>query len=750
MPSPPSADAATVDRPDFSVKVPRPNAPAEGSELLSSDNQDSDNGVYHLTGNVVVELHEATFKADVADYDEEAKIFKARGHVYYRNYAQNEIIYCDRAEYNTKTKTGTFYNPRGYSKTKVVARPGVLTTQQPFYFEGTWAEKLEDKYILHDGFITDCTVPNPWWTLHSNLFDIIPDERAITRHSVYHLRKWPVFYFPYFYKSLKKEPRKSGFLTPNFIHSSTRGYGLALGYYWAISRSMDLTYDVQYFSVRGFAHRVDFRGKPTQKTDFNMIFNGVQDRGYLTGGGTLIKTPGYSLTGGARTEFGDGWTARGNLNYISSLAYRQQFSQSFNEAIFSETHAAGSVEKNFSYYNFTTAASRTEEFETTIKNDSVVIRKLPEFDFMGRDRQIASRILPVWFSFDSSAGFYNRREPRPEPGFYETSQFSTRADFEPTLMTAIRWQGFSLLPSFTMHETFYSQSLNNSTVTENRLTRSAPELNVDFIIPTVERIFNRKTFLGDKLKHVLEPRVSYRYVSNVQRFADTLRFDPVDLLSDTNEMEIGITNRLYAKRGDTVTEVLTWELFQKRFFDPTFGGALVPGQRNILLSSLDITGYSFFNGPRNYSPIISILRGSPRPGIGFTWESDYDPLSQRIVNSMFSADVHIKKYFFSAGSDQVRPDPVISPPANQFRSTFGYGDPNRKGWNAAFNMVYDYRLARLDYGVAQTTYNTDCCGVSFQIRRFDVGTRNENQYLFSFSIANIGTVGNLKKQERLF
>ena len=109
-----------------------------------------------------------------------------------------------------------------------------------------------------------------------------------------------------------------------------------------------------------------------------------------------------------------------------------------------------------------------------------------------------------------------------------------------------------------------------------------------------------------------------------------------------------------------------------------------------------------------------------------------------------------RRYFFSAGSDQVRPDPVISPPANQFRSTFGYGDPNRKGWNAAFNMVYDYRLARLDYGVAQATYNTDCCGVSFQIRRFDFGTRNENQYLVSFSIANIGTVGNLKKQERLF
>jgi LPS-assembly protein len=325
------------------VPVPRPNAPVKGYYDLSAVDQDSDNGVHHLRGNVVVELHNATFKADEADYDEDTKIFKARGHVYYRDYEQNEVIYCDRAEYNTDTLLGTFYKPRGWSKTKVVARPGVLTTQQPFYFEGVYAEKLEDRYVVHNGFITDCAIPNPWWTLHSGLFDIIPNDRAVTRHAVYHLRKFPVFYFPYFYKSLKKEPRKSGFLAPNFVHSSTRGYGLAAGYYWAFSRSMDVTYVLQDFSVRGLAHHVDFRGKPTQKTDFNLIIDGAQDRGYTTSGGTLIKTPGYSITGGARTEFGDGWVARGSINYISSLAYRQQFSQSFNEAIFSETHAVASV-----------------------------------------------------------------------------------------------------------------------------------------------------------------------------------------------------------------------------------------------------------------------------------------------------------------------------------------------------------------------------------------------------------------------
>ena len=753
VPPPPAEDLAPVERPDFRIPVKRPDAPPKGEYRIGAQKQELEGGVYRLNGDAVIELFNATFKADSAEFDENTSVFTAHGHVYYRNYQQNEVIYCDSVEYNTDTEKGVFHHPRGYSQTKVVARPGVLTTQQPFYFEGENAEKVEDRYILHDGFITDCAMPNPWWTLHSSLFDIIPDDRAVAHKAIYHLRKIPAFYFPYFYKSLKKEPRKSGILAPNFAHSNTRGFMFATGYYWAISRSFDATYVFQDFSSRGLAHHIDFRGKPSQKSDFNMIFYGVQDSGIMQNG-ALIKAPGYSLTGSGRTEFADGWIARGSLNFISSLAFRQQFTESFNEAIFSETHSTASVEKNFSYYNFSTGISRTENFEDATPGNSIVIRKFPEFDFTGREQQIHSGALPLWLSFDTSFGFNYRTQPKPEgqplTNFYQTGQFSARSDLEPTLTTAFRWRGFNLLPGFTMHETFYGQSFVNNAVSSNHLTRTAPEFNVQLILPTLERIYNRKTFLGDKLKHTIETRANYKYVKGVDSFSQTLRFDPVDLLSNTNEVQFSMFNRLYAKKGDDVREILDWEVSQKRYFDPTFGGAVVPGQRNVLLTSLELTGYSFFAGPRNYSPIVSVLRGNPRGGIGFTWETDYDPLLHRFVNSILSADIRVNKYFFSAGSDQVRPDPLVSPPANQFRSTFGYGDPNRKGWNAAFSMVYDYRLARLDFGIAQVTYNTDCCGLSFQIRHFNFGSRQEDVPLVSFSIANIGTVGNLKKQERLF
>src|SRR5437764_3610744 len=50
VPPPPPPDEATVERPDFSVRIPRPNAPARGDYDITADNQESENGVYHLHG----------------------------------------------------------------------------------------------------------------------------------------------------------------------------------------------------------------------------------------------------------------------------------------------------------------------------------------------------------------------------------------------------------------------------------------------------------------------------------------------------------------------------------------------------------------------------------------------------------------------------------------------------------------------------------------------------------------------------
>ncbi|MGA9628408.1 MAG: LPS assembly protein LptD, partial [Bryobacteraceae bacterium] len=709
------------------------------------------------------------------EWDESTGDVRATGHVYFRDFDRNEQIWCDHLDYNTQDEKGKFYDVRGETHPRIAARPGTLTTSSPFHFEGKWAERIGEKYILYNGWVTNCKMPDPWWRMTGPRFDIIPGQRAIAYRSVFLLRKIPLFYTPYFYHSLEREPRRSGFLTPNIGHSSQRGFMLGIGYFWAIKRSYNLTYLVQDYTARGFAHHVDFGGKPREGTDFDAILYGVQDRGAPNSGNPPQKYSGVSLYVTGKSDLGDGWTARGAINYITSFRFRQEWTQSYNEAVGSEIHSVGFLGKNWSTYTFNAIFARLENFQSIevplvdpatgnshYVANAVTIRKLPEAELSSRDHLIWKNI-PLWFSFQSAAGLLYRSEPvfdsTTNPTVlidtYKTGQFANRLNLAPHVTTAFHWGNFHLVPSFGIHETFYSESQapyqDRFQVVGANILRSARDFSADLIFPSLARIYNKKTVFGDKLKHVIEPRATYRYVTGIgSDFDRFIRYDETDLLSNTNELELSLTNRIYAKRGDSVQEIFTWELLQKRYFDPTFGGALIPGVRNVFESTADLTGYAFLDNPRSTSPVVSLLRMSPINGLGIQWQADYDPGKRAIVDSTLSVDYRWQKYFVSAGNNQVHNDPALAPNANQFQLRTGFGDASHRGWNAAVVTVYNYSQAVIQYSTAQVTYNTDCCGLSVEYHRYNIGIVDRSEWRVAFSIANLGSFGTLRKQDRVF
>ena len=81
----------------------------------------------------------------------------------------------------------------------------------------------------------------------------------------------------------------------------------------------------------------------------------------------------------------------------------------------------------------------------------------------------------------------------------------------------------------------------------------------------------------------------------------------------------------------------------------------------------------------------------------------------------------------------------------------GYGDLNRRGWNASFGFSYDVKQQVLQNQLMQVSYNGSCCGIAFEYRRLALGpVRTENQFRVALIIANIGTFGNLRRQEKIF
>ncbi len=504
-----------------------------------------------------------------------------------------------------------------------------MITQTPFYFQGKWAERLEDHYILHDGFMTDCVMPNAWWRMKGPKFEVIPGDHATSRSSWFYLKGMPLVYFPYFYKSLKKEPRSSGFLIPTIGNSSSRGYEIGAGYYWAINRNYDLTYRAQYYTLAGLLHHLDFRGDPAQKTYFDVLVDGVDDKRHL-----VPSASGVLILGHVTSDLGSGWLARGDLDYLTSFNFRQQYTESFNEAVSSQTHSVGFVTKHWSDFGVNLVAENNVNFLSITPGNDISIRKLPELEFNEREHEIDLGSVPFWISFDSSAGLLRRSQ-----NLFQTRQFVDRLDFAPRITTALHLSGIQIVPSFGIRETSYESSQASPGIFSGQnILRNSHDVSVDLILPSLERIFNAPNWIGAKVKHVIEPRITYQYTGGIDNFNRIIRFDETDVLSNTNQVEFSLNNRLLAKdKNGTVTDFINWQLLYDRYFDPTFGGAIIPGQRNVIQSSLDLTGYGFLDGVRRSSPIVSAFRVQ-QARVGIEWRTDYDPLFHRLANSSLSVD----------------------------------------------------------------------------------------------------------------
>jgi len=205
--------------------------------------------------------------------------------------------------------------------------------------------------------------------------------------------------------------------------------------------------------------------------------------------------------------------------------------------------------------------------------------------------------------------------------------------------------------------------------------------------------------------------------------------------------------------------VLTWELAQKYFGNTTFGGALVPGTRNVFDTTEDLTGIAFLVDPRRFSPIVSRLR-LQSGAVDFQWALDYDPVLQHINASTIFAGYRWGNWYINGGQSYLNAPgenvltatgQIAASVFNQYRVGVTYGAINRPGLSGAFSVGVDSRLSYVQSATIQTNYNWDCCGLAFEYSRWALGSvRNENAYRFSFSLANVGSFGTIRRLQRLY
>jgi LPS-assembly protein len=153
------------------------------------------------------------------------------------------------------------------------------------------------------------------------------------------------------------------------------------------------------------------------------------------------------------------------------------------------------------------------------------------------------------------------------------------------------------------------------------------------------------------------------------------------------------------------------------------------------------------------------------------WDLDYDFQLHRVNANTLLVNYNVGPFTFGGGDAFLQiPQTITLEPGlsegkcapvsgtnqitckfQQFRVALGYGGLGKRGFSAATSFGFDTEIRQLQFATAQTTYNWNCCGLTLEYRRYAIANvRNENLFRFTFTLANIGSFGNLRRQERLY
>jgi len=775
LPNDPGEEILPVAQPE---SEPAGGVPVE----LEARRQSRVGDIWTLTGDVVVRYREYILRADKVVYHQSTTTLEAEGNLQVAGGPNDVLIYATRGEMRLNTYTARFYNVHGSQGVRALGRSTVYSTANPFFFTArVLLETGKDQYRLIDGTMTNCRLPRPDWQVYSRSIKL-EDNTASTANALFKFLGLPIFYLPYLRHPVDDTGRESGFLIPLVsTGSSIRGFTLGEQVYWAINRNMDMVAGTEYYSKRGWAPNGDFRYRGPGLDHLNVRWNALLDRGVELPSAAdptqmvLTNQGGVDVAAQGRKDLSPETRLAGNVEYLSRYIYRLVFNDNFLQAVSSEVQSNISLTHTHNSYIASGSMERFQSFASSANGDEARIIHLPNLRFDVLDRPMG--VARLDWGMGSSLGYVNRSEPE----FHARN--AVRYDFYPHLTLPLSGGGWSLVAEAALRETAYSVSqtpnlatTGNGTPAPNRqsLNRSDFEVSVDLRPPALERDFILNHW-NREMRHVIEPEISYRSVTGIGAQArNVLLVDTTDIATNTDEVGLSLTQRLFLRPiearpcapeeasstsgcpAQAPREWASWQIAQKFFLDPHFGGALIANRRNVFDATLQMSGVAFLTAPRNIAPVTSRMRFEAIDNLRIEWDMDYDPLLGHFGADNLYAGYSWGRTTLGLGHALLNAVDENGSAASTIKSQqiqpfLSIGKPSGVGFNLAANAGYDYTYDSLIYAGAQAVYNWNCCGLSVGYRRFELGSvRNETQYLYSFTIANFGSVGDIRRSNSAF
>ena len=714
---------------------------------------------WKLTGGV--ELEQGNTKI----YGETIEIFGnedraiATGNVVFTQGANR--IAADRADFNTKTRLGTFYNATGIATVQPPrqnVRPGaamlppVPGQETRVYFYGEKVVKIgPKKYRITNGGFTSCVQPTPRWIFTSSTITLNLEHYTVLQNAVFNVKGVPMFYLPYMLYPTKKEDRATGFLIPTYGSSTLRGQSIGVPFFWAIDRSQDATFVWDYFSKTGEGAGSEYRYNFGGGSDGNIRAYTLNTHAteYTNPDGStsdLAASRSFEIHGNANQILPGNLRARGRIDYFSDITANRTFNTNINYASLNQRTYGGNVVGAWRTYTLNATYDHSEYFYDS--QNSSVSGYAPRLTLTRNERPLFGSDL--YFSAAGEYAYVLRDNKSPD---VETNTSLGRVDFTPQIRYPFKqWEWFTVNTSLSWRDTYYSRSNLLDPVTGLAgVLAAGPALNRQFFTVQAQMlgpVFNRiwdtpENGYAEKFKHSVEPFFNIQRTSAIDDYDRIVKLDSTDyIVGGTTQYNYGVTNRFYAKRREgaraQAREILDVQIDQTYY-------------TNALASQYDTRYATSFTGasPNPFSPVALSVRGIPTNDLNFTVRAEFDS-TYRSMRTISAGGTY-------SWTGRVQTTLAWSK-KNYIPQLSGFNDPNlldqyvnattnvhtkdnRFGGIYAFN--YDILHSLMLQQRITAFYNAQCCGIAMEYQAYNYSYTSipvpvDHRFFLSFTLAGIG------------
>ena len=278
--------------------APNSDGLASGQLHMEADEIVRDDKAKRTTasGDIEVRFNNRTLRADRLVYEDATGVIRAFGNITVIN-ADGSVEFTDELILDDELQAGVAlgFFVRLPQNVKIAAASAA-------HLNSDIDEMNKAIYTPCEVCVDDGGSKTPTWSISADR--VIRDKKRRTisyRHARFHLFGMPVMYLPVFWHADPEAQRSSGFLVPTAGISDRRGVSYEQPYYWAFSRSADLTISPQFNSnVNTFVNLrtrlafysgvLDLRLGYTRDRDFDgrgNEFGESTDRSYILGRGAF-------------------------------------------------------------------------------------------------------------------------------------------------------------------------------------------------------------------------------------------------------------------------------------------------------------------------------------------------------------------------------------------------------------------------------------------------------------------------------